>query len=42
MFLVTGLEKIFEFTKDMATALTTVQLENKKTDGRKTKGEGRN
>jgi anti-anti-sigma regulatory factor len=26
VFLVTGLEKIFEFTKDMSTALATLQL----------------
>jgi anti-anti-sigma factor len=36
VFLVTGLEKIFEFTKDMSTALATLQLGDTKTKPRKT------
>ena len=32
LFGVTGLDKIFEFTDDMATALTTIQLENRPQD----------
>ena len=35
VFLVTGLEKIFEFTKDMSTALATLQLGDATGKGRK-------
>ena len=36
VFLVTGLEKIFEFTKEMSTALATLQLGETKPKTRKT------
>jgi len=33
VFLVTGLDKIFEFTKDVVTSLATLQIENTGADG---------
>jgi len=38
VFLVTGLDKIFEFTNDIATALATLQIENGPSAGKGKKG----